>query len=432
MEILRAGIFHTPQNPFHFPDSLIAYPDGGLLTDQGKILACGDFTTLRAASPDTPVRDLRGGFLLPGFIDTHIHFPQTRILGGLGYTLLDWLDNLTLPEEARLADVAYATTLAQDFVRHLAAHGTTTALVFGAHFAPAIAALFEAATHSGLRVISGLVLADRLLRPELHQTPQSAYETSKLLLGRYHAQGRLSYAVIPRFALSASEPLLQVCQTLLREHPSLHFTSHINENTFEVSEVARLFPWAPDYLSVYEKYDLIGRRSVLAHNVQATDCELRRLKVHRCSIAHCPASNAALGSGIFPMRRHLDAEVSFALGTDIGAGTGFGMMKESLLAYLLQRVAPQPMTLSPAQMLYLATRAGAEALALDHNLGDFTPGKSADCVYLKPAPGSPLAGVLQSLESPERILAAILTLAGPECIREVRVEGDLIFENQLT
>ena len=226
--------------------------------------------------------------------------------------------------------------------------------------------------------------------------------------------------------------MLEVCHTLLRENPTLHFTSHINENPLEVTEVARLFPWAADYLAVYERFGLIGRRSVLAHNVQATAPELHRLAASQCSIAHCPASNAALGSGIFPMRRHLEARVHFALGTDVGGGTGFGMMKEALLAYLLQRVAPDPLTLSPAQMLYLATRAGAEALALDETLGDFTPGKSADFVCLNPPGDSALAGVLKRLEDPERILAAILTMAGPETIREVRVAGDLIFENQLT
>ncbi len=432
MEILRACIFHTPRNAFDHPDSLIALPDGGLLTSEGKVLACGDFSAVRAASPEAPVRDLRGSYLLPGFIDTHIHFPQVRILGGLGYSLLDWLDHLTLPEEARLSDDTYATVIAREFVHQLAAHGTTTSLVFGAHFAPAMAALFEAAATSGLRVISGLVLADRLLRPELHVTPEQAFEASKLLLGRYHGHGRIRYAVIPRFALSASEPMLEVCHTLLRENPTLHFTSHINENPLEVTEVARLFPWAADYLAVYERFGLIGRRSVLAHNVQATAPELHRLAASQCSIAHCPASNAALGSGIFPMRRHLEARVHFALGTDVGGGTGFGMMKEALLAYLLQRVAPDPLTLSPAQMLYLATRAGAEALALDETLGDFTPGKSADFVCLNPPGDSALAGVLRRLEDPERILAAILTMAGPETIREVRVAGDLIFENQLT
>jgi guanine deaminase len=425
--ILRAAIFHTPQNPFDFPDSLVVLPDGGLAISRGRIAACGDYSDVRKRFPDAAVRDLRGGYLMPGFIDTHVHFPQARIIGGLGYSLLDWLDCLTLPEEARLSDVAYSATIAREFVGHLAAHGTTTSLVFGSHFGHATATLFDAAEHTGLRVISGLVLADRLLRPELHQTPDAAYNDSQRLIRRFHKCGRLGYAVTPRFALSATEPMLQVCQTLLREHPGLCFTTHINENVREVEEVARLFPWASDYLAVYERFDLAGRRSVFAHNVQGTDTELKRLAVHRSSVAHCPCSNAALGSGIFSVRRHIREGVHFALGTDVGGGTGFGMLKEALQSYLMQRVAPEPVTLSPAQMLYLATRAGAEALALENETGDFETGKAADYVYLAAPSGSPLEGVLKELEDPARVLAAIITLAGPESIQEVCVEGHLVY-----
>jgi len=431
MEILRSCIFHTPGNAFHNAAALTALPDGGLVIENGKIVACEDFAAIRTAFPDAPVRDLRDGYLLPGFIDTHIHFPQVRIIGGLGRSLLDWLDCITLPEESRLSESPYATELAQEFVHHLAVHGTTTSLVFGAHFPEAMRAFFAASARSGLRIISGLVLSDRKLFPELHQTPAAAFDASQQLIAEFHGQHRLRYAVIPRFALSASEAMLEVCQTLLRENPALHFTTHINENPLEVHEVAGLFPWAADYLAVYERYGLTGRRSILAHNVQATNSELRRLKAHHCSVAHCPASNAALGSGIFPMRRHLNAGVHFALGTDVGGGTGFGMLKEALQAYLMQRVAPDVLTLSPAQMLYLATRAGAEALALENETGDFQKGKAADYVYLRAPQGSVLAGALQDLSDPDSILAALITMAGPESIAEVHVEGDLVYENQL-
>ena len=424
IEILRAGVFHTPGW-----NTLIALADGGLVIEDGRVVACGDYAAIRAAYPGAEATDWRGGFILPGFVDTHIHFPQVRILGGLGYSLLAWLEQLTLPEEARLADTVYATTIAGEFVRALASHGTTTALVFGSHFASATAALFEAAQSAGLRIFSGLVLSDRALRPELHQTPETAYRESKDLATRFHRKGRLGYAVIPRFALSASEPMLEVCQTLMKETEGLRFTTHINENATEIAEVARLFPWAGDYLGVYERYGLAGKASVLAHNVHATDGVLRRFSRHGASVAHCPYSNAALGSGVFPMKRHLEQGVHFALGTDVGGGTGFGMMKEALQAYLQQRVAMQPMTLSPANMLYLATRAGAEALGLDAETGDFATGKSADLVYLKPGDGSVLAGVLKRVESMEQVLAALFTMAGEESIREVRVAGGVVFHD---
>ena len=430
-ELLRAPLFHTPRNPFRDSNALESHPDGGLLIRDGRVTGCGDYSTLRDAHPDVPTRDLRGGFLLPGFIDTHIHFPQLRVLGSLGRSLLDWLEECALPEEARMADHAYACRAAHGFVRALASHGTTTALVFGAHFAPATAALFEAGESTGLRIAAGQVLSDRMLRPELHQTPERAYRESKSLIERFHRRGRSRYAVTPRFALSTSEAMLEVCQTLLREHQGLLFQTHLNENVQEVAEVARLFPWAPDYLAVYERFGLSGPNAVMAHNVHATDSELDRLAARGATVAHCPCSNASLGSGLFPLRRHVKAGVRCALGTDVGGGTGFGLLKEGLQAYLLQRIAPDGMLLDAGHLLYLATLAGAEALGLGDETGDFRTGKSADFVYLRPPAESPLAVVLEREQSPERVLSAIFTLAGAESVREVRVEGSVVYRSSI-
>lgn len=427
IELLRAPLFHTPRNPFRDSQALEFYDDGALLIQDGRIAACGDYASIRDSHPGATAVDMRGGFLLPGFIDTHIHFPQLRVLGGLGRSLLDWLEECALPEEARMADHAHACKIARRFVRALAAHGTTTAVVFGAHFAPATAALFEAADAAGLRIAAGQVLSDRRLRPELHQTPERAYRESTLLIQRFHRHGALLYAVTPRFALSASEAMLEVCQTLLREHGALLFQTHLNENVQEIAEVAGAFPWASDYLAVYERFGLSGPHAVMAHNVHPNDSELQRLAGTGTSVAHCPCSNAALGSGIFPMQRHIAAGVHCSLGTDVGGGTGFGMLKEALHAYMLQRVAPDPVLLGPGHLLYLATLAGADALGLGGETGDFQVGKSADFVYLRPPAGSPLAAVLEREPSPENTLAAIFTLAGAESIREVRVHGNTVY-----
>jgi guanine deaminase len=427
-ELLRAPLFHTPRNPFLQDHALEAHWDGGLLIRDGRIAASGDFETIRAANPDATTTDLRGGFLLPGLIDTHIHFPQLRVLGGLGRTLLDWLEECALPEEARMADESYARQIAQGFVHALASHGTTTALVFGAHFAAATAALFEAGAKSGLRIIGGMVLSDRQLRPELYQTPEAAYRDSTDLIRCFHGRGRLLYAVTPRFALSTSEAMLEVCQTLRREHEGLRFQTHLNENSREIAEVAKLFPWASDYLAVYERFGLGGRGAVMAHNVHPTQSEIERLAAGGTAVSHCPCSNAALGSGLFGLKRHVDAGVRVALGTDVGGGTGFGILKEALQAYLLQRIATDGALLDAAQMLYLATRAGAEALGLEEEIGDFRPGKAADVVYIKPPVDAPLSAVLERTETPEQALAAIFTLAGAESVREVRVEGSIVYK----
>lgn len=425
-ELLRAPLFHTPRNPFLQDRALECHWDGGLLIRDGRIAAAGDFETVRAANPEATTADLRGGFLLPGLIDTHIHFPQLRVLGGLGRSLLDWLEECALPEEARMADESHARQIARGFIHALASHGTTTALVFGAHFAAATVALFEAGGKSGLRIVSGMVMSDRQLRPELHQTPERAYRDSSELIKCFHRRGRLLYAVTPRFALSASESMLEVCQTLRREHEGLRFQTHLNENSREIAEVARLFPWAPDYLAVYERFGLSGRGAVMAHNVHPTASEIERLGASGTAVAHCPGSNAALGSGFFALKRHVKAGVRVALGTDVGGGTGFGLLKEALQAYLLQRLAPEGALLDAAQMLYLATRAGADAIGLEDETGDFQPGKAADVVYIRPPADSPLSAVLERTETPEQVLAAIFTLAGAESVQEVRVEGSIV------
>jgi len=428
-ELLRAPLFHTPRNPFQESSALESYPDGGLLIREGRVAGCGDYTTIRGAHPHVPTVDLRGGFLLPGFIDAHVHFPQLRVLGGLGRSLLDWLEHCALPEEARMADHSYACQVAREFVHALVSHGTTTALVFGAHFAPATAALFEAADTAGLRIAAGQVLSDRMVLSELHQTPERAYRESSLLIQSFHRRGRSLYAVTPRFALSTSEAMLEVCQTLLREHDGLLFQTHLNESQREIAEVARMFPWASDYLAVYERFGLNRPNAMMAHNVHPTDSELDRLAAGGSAVAHCPCSNAALGSGLFPLKRHIKAGVRCALGTDVGGGTGFGLLKEALQAYLMQRIAPDGLLLDAGHLLYLATLAGAEALGLSAVTGDFCVGKSADFVYLQPPAASPLAAVLEREQSPESMLGAIFTLAGAESVREVRVGGSIVYRS---
>jgi guanine deaminase len=425
-EILRATILHTPRNPFAEENALDAYSDGALVIANGVIRATGEYSSLKDSAPHAVVRDWRGSVILPGFIDTHVHFPQTRIIGGLGWPLLDWLRLHALPEEVRMGDATYARAVADEFIRALARHGTTTALVFGSHFGEAMDCLFQAACAGGIRIASGLVLSDRLLPEPLRQTPEQAYRISRDLIARYHGRNGQRYAVTPRFALSASEGMLEVCAALLREQPDMLFQTHMNENPQEVADVLAAFPWAESYLSVYDRFSLAGPGSVFAHNVHIPDAELAHLAASGASVAHCPASNAVLGSGIFPMRRHLSAGVRFALGTDVGAGIGFGMLKETLQCYMMQRLAPEAVTLSPAHLLYLATRAGAEVLGLAAETGDFAPGKSADLVRLCPAEGTPLAAAVERSESLPGLLAALIAQAGAESVREVRVRGEVL------
>jgi guanine deaminase len=425
--ILRAQVLHTPRDPFAGGDALEAFSDGAVAFADGRILATGELARVRAQHPSAEVVDASDAILLPGLIDVHVHYPQLPIIGAMGMQLLDWLQTRALPEEARLADDAYAQAAARTFVGALAANGTTTALVFGSHFPGAQDALFAEAQRVGLRVASGLVVSDRNLPPELHLSPDDALAASRVLIERWHGSGRLRYAVTPRFSLSCTDAMLETCGALVAEAPDVLFTSHINENPREIETVAELFPWARDYLDTYERFGLVGERSILAHDVHPTTGELGRLAQARASVAHCPSSNSFLGSGIFPMPHHLKHGVRFALGTDVGAGTGLSLLKEGLTAYHMQVVRPGGALLGPAHLLYLATRAGAEALGLGDTVGDLAPGKSADLVLLRPPAGSTLGHVLAHSPSAEATLGALFTLAREDCVSEVRVAGEVVF-----
>jgi guanine deaminase len=426
--IVRAQVAHTPCNPFVFADALETFPDGAVAFEEGRIVACGSFREVRGMSPDAEVVDARDAVLLPGFVDCHVHFPQVRVIGALGLGLLDWLRSVALPEEARMADVGYAAAVASQFVRGLAANGTTTALVFGSHFVGAQEALFAAASATGLRVASGLVVSDRNLLPELEVSAEVALQSSRELLARWHGRGLIRYAVSPRFSLSCSDELLSVCGELAREAPGVLVTSHLNETLGEIELVASEFPWARDYLETYERFGLVSSASVFAHDVHASDSELGRLASAGSAVAHCPSSNAFLGSGLFPLRRHLDAGVRVALGTDVGAGTGLSMLKEGLTAYQGQMLAgSNGVPLGPAGLLWLATGAGAVALGLADEVGDLSVGKSADYVLVRPPAGSTLEAVLSRASSIEEKLGALFTLAREESIAEVRVAGRVVW-----
>ncbi|HYP46935.1 MAG TPA: guanine deaminase [Propionibacteriaceae bacterium] len=425
MTLYRATVIDVPGDPFLSDpaDSLRADSDGGLLVRDGRVAARGAYSDVRRAHSEDEVVDLRGGVLVPGFVDTHVHFPQVRAIGGLGMPLLDWLDRCALPEEERLAERSYAEAVAEEFLAGLRSAGTTTALVFGSHFAEAVDAFFAAAETSGLRITAGQVLSDRALPASLLTTPDRALAEGRELMARWAGRGRLRYAVTPRFSLSASEPLLQVCEELLSA-PDTWFTTHINENFAEVARVASYFPARAHYLDTYCHHNLITGRSVLAHNVHAGDQELETMSAAGAWASHCPTSNAALGSGLFPLRRHLSHGVGVALGSDVGAGTGFSLLKEGLQAYFGQQLlgsAGYP--LSPTHLLYLATRAGARALGLADDVGDLGVGKAFDAVWLRAAPRSTLDTVLRYAADASDMLAKVFALGTPADVAGVWVAG---------
>ncbi len=422
MVIYRARVFDTPDNPFT-GGRLRSASDVALVVDDGLITCRTDVDTARAAHPDAEVIDLRDGVLIPGLIDTHVHLPQVRAIGHLGRPLLDWLDQCALPEEAKLADPAYAKAVAGEFLTGLISAGTTSAMVFGSHFASAMDVFFAAASESGLRITSGLVTSDRNLPEALLTDVERSAQESQALIDRWHGKGRLRYAVTPRFSFSAGPELLAAGGRLVEENPGIWVTSHLNENVDEISGVAQIHPEARDYLDTYDRAGLVSRRTVLAHNVHPQDRELARMAEAGSVAAHCPTSNSALASGFFPLRRHIEAGVRVALGSDVGAGTGFNLLKEGVQSYFMQQLDPSGgVALNSAHLLHLATAAGAEALELD-DVGVLSEGKRFDAVLIRPAEGQPLDVGIRHAADDGDALATIFAMGTPADIAGVWVDG---------
>jgi guanine deaminase len=286
--------------------------------------------------------------------------------------------------------------------------------------------MFEAADRWGLRVTTGLVTSDRILPEPLLTTPERALTEAKELASRWHGKGRLRYAVTPRFSLSASEAILEACGQTFTEVEGSFFTSHVNENLREVQEVRELFGGS-SYVDTYDRFGLLTERSVLAHDIHPTDAELATLATRHTSVAHCPTSNSALGSGLFPMRRHVEAGVHVAMGSDVGAGTGFLMLKEGLQAYFMQRLlGDDGLPLTSTHLLWLCTSAGARALGLDTEVGDLSVGKAFDAIWLLPEAGDPLAVGLGNANSPEDALSKVFALGASSDIGGVWIGGDQI------
>ena len=425
MTIYRATVLDTPVDPFG-GGTLRAESDIALAVRDGQITARGPFADVRAATPDDEVLDLRDGVLLPGFVDTHVHFPQVRAIGALGMPLLDWLEHSALPEEARLHETGYAQSVATEFLHGLTRAGTTSALVFGSHFASAVDVLFTQAEQVGLRVTSGLVVSDRLLRADLLTTPERAYDESVALASRWQGHERIRYAVTPRFSYSCSADLLEACGAAYKDIDDAWCTSHVNENLTEVAEVTKLFG-GTSYVGTYQDHGLLDEHTILAHNVHPTDAELDMLSASRAAVAHCPTSNASLGSGMFPLAAHLHHGVRVAMGTDVGGGTGFSMLKEGLQAYFIQSLlGAQGVSLTPAHLLHLATTAGADALGLRDQVGELSAGKRFDAVFVAPAADSPLGVGIRHAAGPDDALAKIFAMGTPADIGRVWVDGKQI------
>jgi len=384
MKGFRASFLDVIADPFYREESecIRYFADGLLVVANGKVQEIGNYADLRIRYADIPITNYSDRLIVSGFIDTHIHFPQTEMIAAYGEQLLEWLSTYTFPTEGKFSDRNYAQKISSIFLDELLRNGTTTALVFAAVFPQSVDAFFEEAQRRNLRMIAGKVMMDRNAPDFLTDTAESSYAETKQLIEKWHKCDRLLYAVTPRFAITSTSEQLSNAGKLLAEFPDVYLHTHLSENIKEVETVAELFPDSEGYLDVYDRAGLVGERSVFAHGVQLTDAEFAKLSNAKAAIAFCPTSNLFLGSGLFKLEKAKSTEtpVKVGLGTDVGAGTSFSMLRTASAAYQVAQLRSQK--LSAFQSLFLATLGGARALCLEDKLGNLEVGKEADFVVL--------------------------------------------------
>ena len=420
----RAAILHSLDDPalVGVQASYEYFADGVLVVEDGRISALGAASeVLPTLTDEVEVTHYPDALITPGFIDTHIHFPQTGMVGSYGEQLLDWLNEYTFPCEGQFADKAHADGVAQIFLKELLRNGTTTALVFGSVHPESVDALFEAAQALDLRLIAGKVMMDRNAPDYLTDTAQSSYAQSKALIERWHGKGRLHYAVTPRFAPTSSEAQLTLAGQLLREYPDVYLQTHLSENLQEIEWVKALFPERSNYLDVYDHYQLLGERSVFAHGVHLCDAECKRLAETGSAIAFCPTSNLFLGSGLFNLPQAERFKVNVGLGTDVGAGTSFSLLHTLNEAYKVMQL--QGEKLNPFKSLYLATLGGARALRLEDRVGTLQPGTDADFVVLDYHATPLLSYRIAQAKTFEEVLFVLMTLGDDRAVLQTYAAG---------
>lgn len=400
--------------------------DGVLVMNAGKITGTGPAATLLPQLPlETPVAHYPGCLISPGFIDTHVHYPQTAMVGAYGAQLLDWLNQYAYPTELKFADRTHADVMARAFCDELIRNGTTTALVFCTVFSSSVDALFEEAERRHLRLIAGKVLMDRNAPAALLDTPQSAYDESKALIAKWHGRDRLHYAITPRFAPTSTPEQLELAGALWAEHPDVFVHSHLSENAAECAWVKELFPGHDTYIDVYDAYGLTGRKAVYAHGVHLGESELTHCHHTGTALAHCPTSNLFLGSGLFDLGKTVRADrpVHVGLGTDIGAGTSFSMLATLNEAYKVAQLTGS--VLDGPRGWYLATLGAARALDLEAHIGSLQPGKDADFIVIDPTATPLLTLRTQQCKSIEELLFVLMTLGDDRVIRHTYVNGSI-------
>ncbi|MFH5776129.1 guanine deaminase [Paracoccus sp. NGMCC 1.201697] len=377
-QLIRGRTLSFHADPVEVENAFTYHEDGAVLVEDGKIVATGDYATLRADG--LPEIDHRPNLILPGFIDTHIHFPQVQVVASWGAQLLDWLNTYTFPEEARFSQQGHAPAMAEKFLDLLVHHGTTTAVAFCSVHPQSAEALFSAAEARNMAMIAGKVMMDRNAPEAVLDTPQQGYDDSKALIEKWHGRGRQRYAITPRFAITSTPQQMEMAGQLAREHPDCHIQTHLSENLDEIAFTLSLYPQARDYLDIYETYGLLGDKILLGHSIHLEEREIARMAETGSHPVFCPTSNLFLGSGLFDEGGLRARGIRAGIATDIGGGTSYSMLQTMNEGYKILQLRGQK--LHPFAAFHWATRGNALVLGMEDRIGTLAAGTDADLVVL--------------------------------------------------
>jgi guanine deaminase len=419
--LLTGQTIEFTADPFQDPVALRHRRRGGVLVENGVIVAVDEADNLAALAPNALLVDYGERLIAPGFVDAHNHYPQTGIIASWGKRLIDWLNTYTFPEEMRFGDPAYAAEITELYLDLLIANGITSAAAFCTIHPESVDALFDAALARGMRMTAGKVMMDRNAPDGLRDTAQSSYDDSAALIGRWAGRGRLTYAITPRFAPTSTEAQLAAAAALWAEHPECVMQTHLSEQVEEIAWMRNLFPADPDYLCVYQRHGLCGPGALMGHSIHLTERERAALAETGAAVAHCPTSNAFIGSGMCDVTGLRRQGIMVGLATDVGGGSSFSMLATMRSAYEIGQLRGDALT--PAQLWWLATEGSAAAMRVSDKIGGLAPGMEADLCVLDPAATPVLAQRTARAESIEDLLFALLILGDDRAIAATWVGG---------
>ncbi|MEQ1900870.1 MAG: guanine deaminase [Devosia sp.] len=421
VKVLRGRVLSFVEEPQGVDDaaSYRYIEDGAVVIGGGKIIMVGEFNPKAAAHHE--VIDHRPNLIMAGFIDPHIHFPQMQVIGSYAANLMEWLSTYTFVEEQRFADAVHAKRIARRFFDELIRHGTTSAAAYCSVHPQSVDAFFEAAAERDMLMLGGKVMMDRNAPEALRDTPQSGYDDSKRLLANWHGKGRAHYVVTPRFAITSTPEQMETAEALAREFPDVHIQTHVDENLAEVELARELYPNLPDYLGIYERYHLLGPKTLLGHCIHLTHRECEVLAETQSVAVWCPTSNLFIGSGLFDHDRLHKHGARIAVATDVGGGTSYSMLRTLDEGYKVLQLRGQ--RLNPLRSFYMMTLGNARALSLDDRIGSIEAGRDADLVVLDARATPQMELKMEAVTSLSNELFLLQTCGDDRAVAETYVMG---------